>query len=137
MKLKYIIPSFIALIAMFVSCSEDNDPTYLDEVKVSQSIVALPTEGGSATITVNASSAWQFAKVIEEKNTDETTYTEVPSWLTVNKLSGDAGLLLKQRLRTTTSRWRLNVPANGSSFRSSSLPKRQSPSSILLPKPST
>ena len=91
MKLKYIIPSFIALIAMFVSCSEDNDPTYLDEVKVSQSIVALPTEGGSATITVNASSAWQFAKVIEEKSTDETTYTEVPSWLTVNKLSGDAG----------------------------------------------
>ena len=36
------------------SCSDDNDPTYLDELKVSSSYVAIPQDGGTATITLNA-----------------------------------------------------------------------------------
>ena len=97
MKLRYIIPSFIALVAMFASCSDDNDPTYLDEVKVSQSIVTLPTEGGKVTITVNASSDWQFEEVFEETVTDEdgnetTVKYAIPEWLSVSQTSGGAGV---------------------------------------------
>lgn len=47
MKLKYIIPSFIAVIAMFTGCSDDNEPTYLDNLKVSSSYVAFDVEGGT------------------------------------------------------------------------------------------
>ena len=63
MKLRYLIPSFIALVAMFVSCSENNDPTYLDEVKLSSSYVAIPQEGGQTAIKVTATSDWQLEKV--------------------------------------------------------------------------
>ena len=96
MKLKNIIPSFIALVALFASCSEDSDPTYLDEVKVSSSIITLPTEGGSVTVTVNAADNWQFAKVFEEKTKDAegnetSTFSELPAWLSADKLSGSAG----------------------------------------------
>lgn len=96
MKLKNIIPSFIALVALFASCSEDSDPTYLDEVKVSSSIITLPTEGGSVTVTVNAADNWQFAKVFEEKTKDAegnetSSFSELPAWLSADKLSGSAG----------------------------------------------
>ena len=51
MKLKYLIPTFMAVVAaVFVSCSDDNDPTYLDEIRVSQSYVAIPQDGGNVTI---------------------------------------------------------------------------------------
>ena len=50
MKLKYFIPFFLTVVAaVFTSCSDDNDPTYFDEIRVSQSYVSLSTSGGSAT----------------------------------------------------------------------------------------
>ena len=54
MKLRYFIPTLVAVLAMLVGCSEDNDPTYLGNIKVSQSYIGLPAAGGSVTVTVNA-----------------------------------------------------------------------------------
>ena len=79
MKLKYIIPSFIAALGIFTSCSEDNDPTYLDEIRVSSSYVSLDVNGGSNSITVKTSDSWTL-------NTED-----IPEWLTVSPTSGSAG----------------------------------------------
>ena len=77
MKLRNIIPALIAGLTMLVSCNDD-EATYLDSVRVSQSIVSLPVTGGDTAITVNANSAWEF------KN--------VPDWLKLSKTTGEAGL---------------------------------------------
>ncbi len=87
MKLKYIIPSFVAVLAMLVGCSDDDSITLLDEVQVSSSYVSLATgnEGTPAgtefknEITVTAKADWSI---------DETT---VPDWLTIAPMSGQAG----------------------------------------------
>lgn len=79
MKLKYIILSFIAVLGIFTSCSEDNDPTYLDEIRVSSSYVSLDVNGGSNSITVKTSDSWTL-------NTED-----IPEWLTVSPTSGSAG----------------------------------------------
>ena len=76
--------------AAFTSCSDDNDPTYLDEVRVSSSYVAIPADGGSTTITVSASSDWSLAsqRWIQGK---DTVFAATPQWLTVSATSGAAG----------------------------------------------
>ncbi len=75
MKLKYFFPFFVAVIAaMFTGCSDDNDPTYLDEIRVSQSYVSLNTNGGSTSIDIVANGSW--------------TVTDIPEWLTVAPTSG-------------------------------------------------
>ncbi len=80
MKLKYILPAFIALLAsVMVSCSDDDEATYLNEIKVSQSIVAIPEEGGTTTIELTATDSWSI---------DEET---MPSWVTISPMSGSAG----------------------------------------------
>ena len=75
MKLKYFIPSFVvAVAAMFTGCSDDKDPTYLNEIRVSSSYVALNTNGGSTSIDITTTGSWQIANA--------------PEWLTVSPSSG-------------------------------------------------
>ena len=75
MKLKYFIPSLVAVVAaMFTSCSDDKDSTYLDGLRVSQSYVALSTSGGTTSIDVTANSDWAVSGA--------------PDWLTVSPASG-------------------------------------------------
>jgi len=75
MKLRYFIPSLLAVVAsVFTSCSDDNDPTYLSEIRVSQSFVALSTSGGSTSIDVEAAGSWSVSGA--------------PDWLTVSPASG-------------------------------------------------
>ena len=47
---KFIIPAFVAVLAMFASCSDEFEPLMMDEIQVSSSYVALPVGGGSTTI---------------------------------------------------------------------------------------
>lgn len=78
MKLKYILPAFIAAAAFLTTaCDEDNDPTYLSEVQVSSSTVALDAAGGSQKITLNATADWAF--------------DAIPEWLTIEPAAGSAG----------------------------------------------
>ena len=53
MKLRYFIPTIAAALTMMVGCSEDNDPHYLDAVRVSSSYVSLDVNGGSTSIKVD------------------------------------------------------------------------------------
>ncbi len=97
MKLKYFIPSLVALTTVLMtSCSEDNDPTYLSEIRVSQSYVAFPAEGGEVKIDLTTTGDWNFKKQFQKitKNDDgtrDTTYLEAPEWLTISAVSGAAG----------------------------------------------
>lgn len=77
MKLKYILPAFIALFAMALASCSDDEATYLDEIRVSQSYVAIPEAGGETTIDITAADSW--------------TVEGAPDWLTVSPASGAAG----------------------------------------------
>ena len=77
MKLKYIIPSFIAVFAMLVGCNEKYEAAHLGSLLVSSSYVPLSQDGGSNTITITASDDW--------------TVVNTNDWLTVSPLSGSAG----------------------------------------------
>lgn len=81
MKLKYIIPSFMAVVLALVGCSDEDTMTLLDEVQVSSSYVAIPVDGGQTTVTVKAKGDW----TISGEN------GEMPSWLTVSPATGAAG----------------------------------------------
>lgn len=83
MKLKYLFPVFIALLALTTSCAEEETVTLLDEIQVSSSYVSLPMEGGSNTITVTAQDSWTAEKVTTDKNKVE--------WLTISTTTGSAG----------------------------------------------
>ena len=77
MKLKYIIPSFIALVAMLVGCKDDYEPAHLNDIRVSSSYLSISQDGGSASLTITANSAW--------------TIENAPNWLTIAPASGAAG----------------------------------------------
>ena len=76
MKLRNIFTILAAALSFaFVGCQVEE--RFLDEVKVSQSFVAIPVEGGSVDVTVNASGEWAIAGA--------------PDWLTLSSASGAAG----------------------------------------------
>lgn len=76
MKLNRLFLTLAAIAATAVSCVKD-ELAQLDEVQVSQSYIALPTEGGSCDVTVTATGSWEI--------------TDIPEWLTVTPASGVAG----------------------------------------------
>ena len=76
MKLNRLFLTLAAIAATAVSCVKD-ELAQLDEVQVSQSYIALPTEGGSIDVTVTATDSWEI--------------TDIPEWLTVAPASGVAG----------------------------------------------
>lgn len=83
MKLKKIIPFFIAILALMTSCTDEATVTLLDKIQVSSSYVSVPVEGGSTSITITAKDSWTVEKVTTAKNPVE--------WLTISSVSGDAG----------------------------------------------
>ena len=83
MKLKYLFPFFIAMLALMTSCDDEASMTLLDEIQVSSSYVSIPVEGGSTTITVTTQDSWTIEKVTTDKNKVE--------WLTISATSGSAG----------------------------------------------
>lgn len=77
MKLKYLFPIFIAILALMTSCDDEETMTLLKEIQVSSSYVAIPVDGGSTSITVTANDSWTVTSDIE--------------WLTISSTSGSAG----------------------------------------------
>lgn len=96
MKLKYIIPFFIATFALLVGCDENESVTLIEEIQVSSSYVAIPETGGSVDITLTTQDSWKV-KEKEVKVTNEEGETEIkivpdlPEWLTLSAVSGSAG----------------------------------------------
>lgn len=78
MKIRYIIASILACAFMAAGCTEEQVSS-LSGIKVSNSYIGLPTEGGNATITLTASVDWSFDQTL------------IPEWLTIEPLSGNAG----------------------------------------------
>ena len=75
MKLRHIFTTLAAAALALVGCQQEE--RFLEEVQVSQSLIALPIEGGSAEITVTAADKWEIAGI--------------PEWLTVAPAAGEAG----------------------------------------------
>ncbi len=83
MKLKYLFPLIIAMLAFMASCDDEDTVTLLDEIQVSKSFVSLPEAGGSAKITVTAQDSWTAEKVITKKDSVK--------WLNISSTTGSAG----------------------------------------------
>ena len=77
MKIKNILVSLVAVLALAAGCNQIEPDHFLSEVKVSSSYVAITMDGGSTSIDVEAVEGW--------------TITGAPSWLTVSPASGSAG----------------------------------------------
>ena len=83
MKLRYFLPALLAtVITVFTACSDNNDPTLLSEVRVSQSYLAFPADGGSVTITLTAADSWTVS-TSDKKG--------MPDWVTITPSEGGAG----------------------------------------------
>ena len=87
MNYKFLFTAFVALMGMvLVSCSDD-EATYLSEIRVSQSYVALPEDGKeTATIEITAADSWEFYDSDNAKDT-----YKIPDWLEITPKSGVAG----------------------------------------------
>ena len=75
MKLRNIFTALAAAAIAFVGCQVEE--RFLDEVQVSQSVVAFEVAGNSVDVTVNANDAWEIVGM--------------PEWLTASPASGEAG----------------------------------------------
>ena len=78
MKLRNIVASFLAVVAMSVSCVDELSGD-LGSIKLDKSTIVMPEQAGSATITINAMTDWSV---------DAAT---VPEGVTVTPMSGKAG----------------------------------------------
>ncbi|MCD8206668.1 MAG: hypothetical protein LUD72_01885, partial [Bacteroidales bacterium] len=80
MKHLFFIIASVALLGLFSACTdEDGTVGSLKEIKVSQTYIAFPAEGGRETIDLTANTSWAF---------DE---QYIPEWLTISPSSGNSG----------------------------------------------
>lgn len=77
MKIKNILVSLVAILALAAGCNQIEPDHYLNEVKVSSSYVAISIDGGSSSISVEATESWSIPTT--------------PEWLTISPASGGAG----------------------------------------------
>ncbi len=78
MKIKNILVSLFAILALAAGCNQIEPDHYLDEVSLSTSYVSLSMAGGSSSVEAFTADNW--------------TITGAPSWLTVTPTSGSAGV---------------------------------------------
>ncbi|KXB36249.1 nucleic acid-binding domain protein [Bacteroidales bacterium KA00344] len=83
MKLRYILPSFVAAMAMLAGCSDADYSYRLNNVQLSSSYVSIPEDGGTTNITMNVTDSWSIDT------------TGVSKWLTVSPVKGEAGDSIK------------------------------------------
>lgn len=93
MKLRYIIGAFLGMF-LLAGCQQEELVGTFDDLTVEKSFVSISMDGGSATLKITSPDAWHFAKIIDSKQKDaagKTIMVELPTWLTANTLSGNAG----------------------------------------------
>lgn len=101
MKLRNIFTVLATAALSFVGCQEDLH--LIDEFQVSETMIALPVEGGQFEVTIKATADWAVAEndewpnVIERYTKDEGDHKKgsikksTPSWLSIDVVSGTAG----------------------------------------------
>lgn len=75
MKIKNIFIALAAVAAFFASCQSDDEMSYLSEVRVSSSNVAIPVGGGSTTIKIKTQGDWTLTLADADS---------IPDWLRVS-----------------------------------------------------
>ncbi len=115
MKLKYLFSSLLASALLFAGC-EKNVSESFDNIKLSQTYLSIPQEGGSVEVTVNATEDWEFIttaswpevvtfakdeagksyKATYDRfgfltNPDSEIDSKTPSWVVPSVLKGEAG----------------------------------------------
>ena len=104
MKLRYLFSMILASALMFVSCVDEMSTESYDNIKLDKTMLVLPVDGGSVELTINATESWAFdtlytkdtwPNVIKRETDKETNKEKVksvePSWLSVDKMAGEAG----------------------------------------------
>ena len=95
MKLKYLLTALLASSFAFIGC-EDEKVGYLDNIKLSESYMSMPVNGGKITLDIDANVDWEFVTndnwpdVITRDKTGEIK-SQTPSWLSADVMSGKAG----------------------------------------------
>ena len=140
MKLRNIFTALAAAALTFVGCQMQED-RFLDEVQVSQSLVTLDVNGGSAEIIVTATADWNIpdvkdvwpvfivrekvketvteivdGKEVKKEIEKEVIKSETPSWLSVDVRSGAAGdtkVTFSAEATTETRELVLNIECAG------------------------
>ena len=140
MKLRNIFTALAAAALTFVGCQMQED-RFLDEVQVSQSLVTLDVNGGSAEIIVTATTDWNIpdvkdvwpvfvvrekvketvteivdGKEVKKEIEKEVIKSETPSWLSVDVRSGAAGdtkVTFSAEATTETRELVLNIECAG------------------------
>ena len=92
MKPKKIFIAFISLICMLTAC-EKQEIAYLDNIQLDKTYLAAPPSGGTVTLKVTATDAWNLAKdiVIGKDSNKADIYSELPTWIKASAVSGGAG----------------------------------------------
>ena len=75
MKLKYLFSTILASALMLVGCVQESVDSF-DNIKLSQTYLSIPEEGGTATTTVTATGDWAFVP------------SSMVEWLTIDNTSG-------------------------------------------------
>ena len=95
MKLRYLFSIILSSVLVFASCEEKITDSW-DNIKLDKTYLSIAENGGSATLTIDATEAWEFVtddvwpEVISRDKEGNITST-TPSWLTADKMSGAAG----------------------------------------------
>lgn len=78
MKRAYFLLSFLVCMAM-VACETGVEIKTMANLEISNSYISIAKDGGSTSITINATESWAFDS------------SHIPSWLTISPVSGGAG----------------------------------------------
>ena len=77
MKIKNILVSLFAILALAAGCNQVEPDHYLSEVQVSSSYLSFPADGGSVTIGYTAADSW--------------TISNLPDYISASPATGGAG----------------------------------------------
>ena len=103
MKLRYLFSMILASALLFVGCAKEEPTDSFSNIKLDKTMLVLPENGGTVQLTINSTEAWAFdtlytedvwPTVITRKKNDAGEYyvsKYETSWLTVDKMSGEAG----------------------------------------------
>lgn len=103
MKLRYLFSMIIASVLLFAGCVKEEPTGSFDNIKLDKTYLVLPENGGTVELKVTATEAWAFdtlytedawPNVITRKKNDAGEYyvsKVAASWLSVDKMSGEAG----------------------------------------------
>lgn len=94
MKLRYFFSMILSFVLLLWGCEQVATDSF-SNIKLSQTYLSIPEDGGSVSITVDATESWEF---VTNKNwpevigkDDKGNETRTPSWLSVDVMSGNAG----------------------------------------------